>query len=72
MNETAFEMAASSVRFGKGVTREVGFDLVDLGATDVLVVTDPTLRLLPPVQAVLESLDDRGQRPLGDEPWRQK
>ena len=57
--DTAFEMAASSVRFGPGVTREVGHDLADLGATNVLVVTDSTLRALPPVQTVLESLERR-------------
>ena len=57
-HETAFEMATSGVRFGRGVTREVGMDLADLGARQVLVVTDPVLRHLPPVQTVLESLDD--------------
>jgi hydroxyacid-oxoacid transhydrogenase len=51
-------MAASSVRFGPGVTREVGMDLADLGARNVLVLTDPVLRHLPPVAAVLESLED--------------
>ena len=56
-HDTAFEMAASAVRFGPGVTREVGYDLVDLGVRHALVVTDVTLRTLGPVQSVLESLD---------------
>ena len=56
-HDTAFEMAVSSIRFGKGVTREVGMDLADLGAKHVLVVTDRTLRSLPPVQTVIDSLD---------------
>ena len=58
INETAFEMAASSVRFGPGVTREVGMDLADLGARHVLVVTDPVVRKLRPAEVVLQSLDD--------------
>jgi hydroxyacid-oxoacid transhydrogenase len=53
----AFEMAVSSIRFGKGVTREIGMDLAELGVRRALVVTDPTLRSLPPVQTALESLD---------------
>src|SRR5213593_3763621 len=57
-HETVFEMAGSSVRFGPGVTREVGMDLADLGARRVLVVTDPVLARLPPVQTVLESLQE--------------
>jgi hydroxyacid-oxoacid transhydrogenase len=56
-HEIAFEMAVSSVRFGPGVTREVGMDLADLGARNVLVLTDPVLRKLSPVQTVLESLE---------------
>jgi hydroxyacid-oxoacid transhydrogenase len=56
-NETAFEMATSGVRFGRGVTREVGQDLSDLGARHVLVLTDPVLRHLPPVHTALESLE---------------
>ncbi len=54
--EIAFEMAAASIRFGDGVTREVGMDLAELGARSVLVVTDPALVRLSPVQTVLESL----------------
>jgi hydroxyacid-oxoacid transhydrogenase len=59
-NEFAFEMAASSIRFGPGVTREVGMDLADLGAHRVLVLTDPLLADMAPVQTVLESLDSAG------------
>src|SRR5436853_1316530 len=53
----AFEMAVSSVRFGVGVTREVGMDLKEIGASLVLVVTDPTIARLPPARTVIESLD---------------
>ncbi len=56
-HDNAFEMAVSAVRFGPGVTREVGFDLAELGARHVLVVTDPVVAALPPVAAVRESLD---------------
>jgi alcohol dehydrogenase class IV len=58
--DIAFEMAVSSVRFGVGVTREVGMDLKDLGAVSALVVTDPVLSLMRPVQIVMESLRDNG------------
>ena len=30
--DTAFQMAASNIRFGPGITREVGLDLNDLQA----------------------------------------
>ena len=40
VHETAFEMAADSVRFGVGVTREVGMELVDLGVRTSAVL-DP-------------------------------
>ena len=53
----AFEMAASAVRFGVGVTREIGMDLAELGARQVLVLTDPGVSRLPPLKTVLESLD---------------
>lgn len=56
-HEIAFEMAASSVRFGTGVTREAGMDLADLGVRHALVITDPVLRYAHPVQTVLESLE---------------
>ena len=57
--ETAFEMATSRIRFGAGVTREIGMDLKDAGIEHVMVLTDPNLSTLPPVASVLESLDDQ-------------
>ncbi|HET9177676.1 MAG TPA: hydroxyacid-oxoacid transhydrogenase [Terriglobia bacterium] len=54
--EYAFEMVTSGIRFGAGVTRELGAELSDLGKRHVLVLTDPNLRSLPPVATVLESL----------------
>ena len=55
--DIAFEMAASTVRYGLGVTREVGMDLAARGARHVLVLTDPLLKNLPSVQTVLDALD---------------
>jgi hydroxyacid-oxoacid transhydrogenase len=60
--DTAFEMAVSSVRFGVGVTREVGMDLKDLGVRNALVLTDPVLSTMSPVQTVMASLHDSGIR----------
>jgi hydroxyacid-oxoacid transhydrogenase len=59
-HEYAFEMAASSLRFGAGVTAEVGLDLADLGVRRALVVTDPTIAALPPLATVLASLESAG------------
>lgn len=59
-HEIAFEMAASSVRFGAGVTREIGMDLADLEIHRALVITDPVLRNMLPVHKVLESLEAAG------------
>lgn len=53
-------MAASSIRFGPGVTREVGMDLRNMGAKRVCVVTDPTVDKLAAMQQVRESLDAEG------------
>ncbi|HVA95812.1 MAG TPA: hydroxyacid-oxoacid transhydrogenase [Candidatus Dormibacteraeota bacterium] len=58
-NEYAFEMATTAIRYGFGVTREVGAELADLGKKNVLVFTDPVLRALPPVATVLESLENQ-------------
>jgi len=56
--ETAFTMATSSIKYGPGVTREVGYDMKKLGSNRVLVVTDPNLSKSEPVLVVLEALQE--------------
>ncbi|XP_042319350.1 hydroxyacid-oxoacid transhydrogenase, mitochondrial isoform X3 [Sceloporus undulatus] len=53
-------MAVSNIRYGKGVTKEVGMDLQNMGARKVCVMTDKNLSQLPPVKAVLDSLITNG------------
>jgi len=57
-SEYAFELASSSIRFGKGVTREIGMDLAEMKSKHVMVLTDPNLAKLSPVATVVESLRD--------------
>lgn len=53
-------MASSTIRYGKGVTREIGMDMVNLKAKNVCVMTDPHLVNMPPVKATVDSLTKNG------------
>lgn len=55
-HDVAFEMTTARIRFGPGVTREVGMELADMGVRRVMVVTDPRLAALPPVASVMRAL----------------
>jgi len=54
--ETAFTMDTSSIKFGPGVTREVGHEMQQLGVKRVMVVTDPNLANSEPVAVTLATL----------------
>uniref|UniRef100_A0A3B4FIF6 Hydroxyacid-oxoacid transhydrogenase, mitochondrial n=1 Tax=Pundamilia nyererei TaxID=303518 RepID=A0A3B4FIF6_9CICH len=54
------QMASSNIRYGEGVSKEIGMDLQNLGAKNVCVMTDRNLSQLPPMKAVLESLVKNG------------
>ena len=54
--DTAFQMSASNVRFGQGVTAEVGLDLREMGVKKTMVVMDPALVDLPTGEVVCNSL----------------
>ena len=53
-------MDTSSIKYGPGATREVGFEMHRLGAQRVLVVTDANVATLPCVNTTLESLRAAG------------
>jgi hydroxyacid-oxoacid transhydrogenase len=59
-NETAFVMSSSRIKYGPGATREAGYDMAQLGAHRVLVVSDPSLTHSEPVAIVLEALRAQG------------
>ena len=56
--ETAYAIDTSSIKFGPGVTREVGYEMRRLGARRVMVVTDPRMASSEAVAITLESLRD--------------
>lgn len=54
--ENAFTMDTSSIKYGFGVTREVGYDMKALGAKRVMVVTDPNLANSQTISITIEAL----------------
>ncbi|KAI8438237.1 hypothetical protein MSG28_010845 [Choristoneura fumiferana] len=60
LKDYAFEIKCSTVRYGIGVTREVGLDMVNFESKNVCVMTDPNVANLSPMKAVLDSLAKTG------------
>jgi hydroxyacid-oxoacid transhydrogenase len=58
--EYAFEMAASSIRFGPGATREVGMDFANMKAKRVCIVTDQNVAKLDAMKQAVEGLSKEG------------
>ena len=56
--EIAFNMATSNIRFGFGVTKEVGMDCKDMKLDKVMVVIDPALKSSSSVIVALQALED--------------
>ncbi|KAI0036725.1 iron-containing alcohol dehydrogenase 1 [Vararia minispora EC-137] len=62
--EYAFEVAASNLRFGDGVTREVGMDFKNMKARKVGVFTDPNVAQLAPMKMAIDSLSSQSDLPF--------
>lgn len=54
--ETVYSMDTSSIKFGPGVTQEVGWDMQEQGTKRVMMVTDPNLAESEPASVARESL----------------
>jgi hydroxyacid-oxoacid transhydrogenase len=59
-HEIGFEMAASNIRFGRGITAEIGMDLKDLGVKKTMFLTDPNIARLPMKNTVIDALEQEG------------
>ncbi|KAJ3563849.1 hypothetical protein NP233_g8669 [Leucocoprinus birnbaumii] len=64
--EYAFEVAASNLRFGDGVTAEVGMDLKNMKARKVCVgvFTDPNVARLRPMKMAIAALEAQSDLPF--------
>jgi hydroxyacid-oxoacid transhydrogenase len=53
-------VSSSNIKYGFGATKEIGFDMKDLRATKVMVVTDRNLAEKEVVKVVIKALEDEG------------
>jgi hydroxyacid-oxoacid transhydrogenase len=60
MTETVFTYAAPALKFGRGASRELGYDLTTWGARRVLLVTDPGVAAAGHPATVAEALVKHG------------
>jgi hydroxyacid-oxoacid transhydrogenase len=60
LNETVFTWAATPLKFGPGAVDEIGWDLAQLGAQRVLIVTDPDIAATGAPQRVAAAAKSAG------------
>ena len=58
--ESILRVSSSNIKYGFGATKEIGFDMKDLRATKVMVVTDRNLADKEVVKVVMKALEDEG------------
>ncbi len=58
--ESILRVSSSNIKYGFGATKEIGFDMKDLRATKVMVVTDRNLAEKEVVKVVIKALEDEG------------
>jgi hydroxyacid-oxoacid transhydrogenase len=60
MSESVFTYGAPGLKFGSGASAEIGYDLLQLGAARVLMVTDPGVAATGHPLRIAEQIEARG------------
>ncbi len=58
--ESVISINSGNIKYGSGATKEVGYDMKELGPKKVMVVADPKLVKKEPVKVALKALADEG------------
>ena len=58
--ENVFAIDTSNIKYGSGVTNEVGFEMKRLGSKRVMLVTDPKMAQSNCVEIAIKSLNQFG------------
>jgi len=58
--ESVIRVSSSNIKYGFGATKELGFDMKELRANRVMVVTDRNLAEKETVKVVIKALEDEG------------
>jgi len=62
--ESVINVSSANIKYGFGATKEVGFDMKELAATKVMVVTDQNMVEKEAVKVTLKALADEGLEPV--------
>jgi hydroxyacid-oxoacid transhydrogenase len=62
--ESVINVSSANIKYGFGATKEVGFDMKELAATKVMVVTDQNMVEREAVKVTLKALSDEGLEPV--------
>ena len=54
-HESIIVMQTSTIKYGFGATREIGFEMKQLGSRHVMVVADPNLLNQDPVRITIDA-----------------
>jgi len=64
MKETAFTIDSSTIKFGNGVTEEVGWEFKKLNCNNIMIITDKKLIDHVSVEKTIKSIEQNNLNPI--------